>query len=186
MEKGFTGWLTESSTAFASKPFAYQSNRDAILACYHRRIVVGQILRGLNSPVHVAKPLYVRFDRVSNCWVLAAEWIQGRGIRPMDTDATRPRRVIRRFLGLEKQKSSQGRSEMSELLETMRVLEVQLRQCGLIGTGWQVSPAAMVSTANLLRVENQYTVIDLESGIPAYPRCQVPHRWNQECSFSTL
>ena len=49
----------------------------------------------------------------------------------------------------------------------MRVLEAQLRQCGLIGTGWQVSPAAMVSTANLLRVENQYTVIDLESGIPA-------------------
>ena len=169
VEKRFSpGWLTRIIYRICFQaPFAYQSNRDAILACYHRRIVVGQILRGLNSPVHVAKPLYVRFDRVSNCWVLAAEWIQGRGIRPMDTDATRPRRVIRRFLGLEKKKSSQGRSEMSELLETMRVLEVQLRQSGLIGTGWQVSPAAMVSTANLLRVENQYTVIDLESGIPA-------------------
>ena len=169
VEKRFTpGWLTRCIYRLSfQSPFAYQSNRNAILTAYYRRLVASQILAGLNFPSSIAAPLYVRFDRPSRSWVLAAEWIQGRGIRPTKAMPTRPGRITRRLFGIDTPDSANASSEMSEILNLMSRLEAVFRKCGLMGTGWQVSPNAMVSTANLLRESNQYTVIDLESGIPA-------------------
>ncbi|EMI27682.1 hypothetical protein [Rhodopirellula europaea] len=155
--------------AFAA-PFAYRSNRHAIQASFYRRRVVAGLLLRAGSDVRVAKPLYVRFDRPRQAWVLAAEWIEGRGpiVKGNDSD------------------------EMSQLVDTMRQLEDRLVGWGMHGSGWQVSPRALVSTANLLlrdrprlrlhdgsnsqagpdgellgRDRIEPTIIDLESGIPA-------------------
>ncbi|KLU01749.1 putative transmembrane protein [Rhodopirellula islandica] len=155
--------------AFAA-PFAYRSNRHAIHASFYRRRVVAGLLEREGSGVRVAKPLYVRFDRPRQAWVLAAEWIEGRGpiVKRDDSD------------------------EMSPLVGTMRQLEDRLVGWGMHGSGWQVSPRALVSTANLLisdrpglrlfdgsngqdesegdlpgRQRADLTIIDLESGIPA-------------------
>jgi hypothetical protein len=49
----------------------------------------------------------------------------------------------------------------------MLQLEQLLLDSGLVGSGWQVCPRAIVSTANLLRRQDRYVVIDLESGIPS-------------------
>jgi hypothetical protein len=155
--------------AFAA-PFAYRSNRHAIQACFYRRRVVAGLLQREGIDVHVAKPLYVRFDRPRQAWVLAAEWIEGRGP------------IVQ----------GNGSDEMSRLVGTMRQLEDRLVGWGMHGSGWQVSPRALVSTANLLLSDRprlrlydgkpspvepggggqgsdqaQFTVIDLESGIPA-------------------
>ena len=57
--------------------------------------------------------------------------------------------------------------EIAELLKLMQRLERLFIDSGLVGTGWQVCPRAIVSTANLLRTEQGYVAIDLESGIPS-------------------
>lgn len=169
VEKRFSpGWLTRFIYRIGfQSPFAYQSNRDAILTCYYRRLVVSQILKGLGESTAVASPLYVRFDQPSRSWVLAAEWIQGRGVRPANADHRRPLRWIQEKLGFSQRKATSPPAEIDELVHVMRKLESQLHHWGLSGTGWQVSPTAIVSTANLLRVNDRYITIDLESGIPA-------------------
>lgn len=169
VEKRFSpGWLTRLIYRIGfQSPFAYKSNQNAILTCYYRRLVVSQILKGLDSTTKVAKPLYVRFDSSTRSWVLAAEWIRGRGIRPATANPDRPLQWIRKKLRLQQHQDTQTTSEVDELVEVMKQLESKLHQCGLGGTGWQVSPQAIVSTANLLRVDNHYVAIDLESGIPA-------------------
>ena len=149
-------------------PFAYQSNRDAALACFYRRRVAAAILANSDVDVSIANPLYVRFDQERHSWVLAAEWIQGRGIKPAEPDGKR----FRRFLTRSNSDRPQPREEVKQLVETMHQLETVLDESGLVGSGWQVAPRAMVSTANLLRVDDRYTIIDLESGIPAV---LVPH-----------
>ncbi|KAA1260994.1 hypothetical protein LF1_35360 [Rubripirellula obstinata] len=158
--------------AFAA-PFAYQSNRHAILACFYRRRVASQMLAMADSPVQVAEPIYVRYDLPRQSWVLAARWVDGRGPIP-DLDQNPGSNG----------KSENTTSEMTELVAIMRQLEQDLIDCGLSGSGWQVAPKAMVSTANLLISEKQqlsifrddadegipskqHVVIDLESGIPA-------------------
>lgn len=143
-------------------PFAYQSNRDAILACYYRRRVASLVLTASDSQASVAEPLYVRFDQTDKAWVLAAEWVDGRGINPEPVDSQR----LRRWLG-RKDSPTSSPSEIQQIVNVMSELEDIFETCGLVGSGWQVAPRAMVSTANLLRVDDQYTVIDLESGIPA-------------------
>ena len=155
-------------------PFAYQSNRDAILACFYRRRVAAVVLANSNIDARIARPLYIRFDEDSRAWVLAAEWIQGRGIKPAPADAGA---VRRRFFGSRaKQQTATPQptepAEIDTLVSTMHELEAMLDVCGLVGSGWQVAPRALVSTANLLRVEGRFTIIDLESGIPAV---LVPH-----------
>ncbi len=169
VEKRFTpGFLTRLIYRIGfQSPFAYQTNCDAILACFYRRLVVNLILQGTKAPVSVARPLYVRFDQPTRSWVLAAEWIQGRGIRPAVADPNRPLNRIKSIFRVVGHDHKQSQSEVDELVEIMGQLESQLNDCGLNGTGWQVSPHAIVSTANLLRVRTRYTVIDLESGIPA-------------------
>lgn len=150
-------------------PFAYQSNRDAVLACYYRRRVAAAVLAGSDIEVSIASPLYVRFDPTDRAWVLAAEWIDGRGIKPAQPDMSR----VRRWLWAGRQGSEprgepeKEPEEIEALVNTMRGLETLLADCGLVGSGWQVAPRAMVSTANLLRCNERYTIIDLESGIPA-------------------
>ncbi|MEM9366284.1 MAG: hypothetical protein AAGD07_09815 [Planctomycetota bacterium] len=155
--------------AFAA-PFAYQSNRHAIRACFYRRRVVAARLQQTRADVRVALPLYLRYCQRRGAWVLGSQWIEGRGP------------VIGRESG----------GEMARLISQMRDIENDLVDLGLYGTGWQVSPGAMVSTANLLVVETpsptrtdgsqscaktaairsgndclKSVIIDLESGIPA-------------------
>ncbi|MGI9473058.1 MAG: hypothetical protein ACR2NZ_16070 [Rubripirellula sp.] len=149
-------------------PFAYQSNRDAILACFYRRRVAAAVLANSGIDAKIATPLYIRFDEDSQAWVLAAEWIQGRGIKPAPADGAR----VRRGLLSTQPKTPREPAEIDTLVSTMHQLEGMLDDCGLVGSGWQVAPRALVSTANLLRIDNQYTIIDLESGIPAV---LVPH-----------
>ena len=153
-----TRWIYRA--AFAS-PFAYQSNRDAILASYYRRRVAAAVLATGETEVDIAEPLYVRYCDEDHCWVLAATWIDGRGIRPLPVD----RRRIRRWFRREQQQTPIA--EVDQLVTKMQAAEERLIECGLAGSGWQVAPRALVSTANLLRQANRYTIIDLESGIPA-------------------
>lgn len=169
-----TRWIYR--IAFAA-PFAYQSNQHAIHASFYRRRVASELLDaqaicgGVPSRVDVALPAYVRFDQARKAWVLAAEFIEGRGPIPCAFA----------------DKDSQVADEMSDLIGQMRQVESQLIQWGLVGSGWQVSPGAWVSTANLLipahpklqlftahgetaksaSAKSRYTIIDLESGIPA-------------------
>lgn len=145
-------------------PFAYQSNRDAILACFYRRRVAAAVLANSNIDAKIARPLYIRFDKDSKAWVLAAEWIQGRGIKPAPADAAA---VRSRFSWSRAKSQTTPPAEIDTLVSTMHELEAMLDVCGLVGSGWQVAPRALVSTANLLRVDGRYTIIDLESGIPA-------------------
>lgn len=163
VEKVFApGLLTRTLYRLSfQSPFAYQSNRDAILACFYRRRVAEAAIAGSDISASVASPLYVRYDQATDAWVLAAEWIVGRGIKPADADPLRIRRRLSNTAG------EAAHEEIDELVDTMSRLEKMLSQCGLVGSGWQVDPRALVSTANLLRVNNEYTIIDLESGIPA-------------------
>ncbi|MCG8651828.1 MAG: hypothetical protein MI861_18455 [Pirellulales bacterium] len=166
VEKVFSpGLLTRSIYRISFQaPFAYQSNADAILACFYRRRVAAAVLAASDTDVGIARPLYVRFDQQHRCWVLAAEWIDGRGIKPAPPDTSR---IKRRFRNDASGPASDSMDEIDELVQKMHQLEELFAQSGLVGSGWQVAPKALVSTANLLRVGDRYTIIDLESGIPA-------------------
>ena len=148
-------------------PFAYQDNADAILASFYRRRVAASIVQAMIPEARVAQPLYVRWDQQSGAMVLASEFIRGRGITPAAADPRMLRRLAARLLGRGEQVSPAPAGEISELLDLMTRLETLLVQCGLTGSGWQVCKRAMVSTANLLRTDNGYVVVDLESGIPS-------------------
>lgn len=153
--------------------FAYRSSTDAIQACFYRRRVAAAVVRVSGEEAQVAAPLYVRWDRESRAMVLGSEYIAGRGIAPPPADLSRMRRWFgQRFGRLIGAASSRkipatATDEMGELLPQMRRLENALVDAGLTGSGWQVCARAIVSTANLLRIGNSYTIVDLESGIPA-------------------
>lgn len=142
-------------------PFAYRDNRNAILTAYYRRRIAAEIFRRSNLPVSVAQSRYVRFDEQANAWVLGADWIQGRGIRP--APPARPH--------LKNKKSGTpnktDKPEIQQRIEIMRQAGDFLHHAGLGGSVWQIDPAAMVSTANMLRVDDQHVIVDLESGMPA-------------------
>jgi hypothetical protein len=145
-------------------PFGYQNSEDAILACFYRRRVADALIRVFVPETRVATPLYARWDADSGAYALGSELIQGRGIRPGPVN----HRALRNLLPWTSS-SSEDRSpeEIDQLLDLMHRLESLLRESGLVGSGWQVSKAAVVSTANLLRTDDGYVVVDLESGIPA-------------------
>jgi hypothetical protein len=149
VEKVFNpGWLTRTIYRLSFfAPFAYQFNRSAIMACFFRRRVAAEVLRRRAVDVGVAAPLYVRFDPNAPGWVLAAEHVDGRGVRPASRGEIHP--------------------EIDQLVAVMRQARDALVDAGLTGSGWQIDPRAMVSTANLLRRNDRYTIVDLESGIPA-------------------
>ena len=144
--------------------FPYQTSHHAILACYHRRRVASKLIKALVPDVRIAEPLYVRWDDQASAFVLAAEFIEGRGIRPA---AARPDRIRSKIFASTAEPQIQAVEEIDQLLDVMSRLETMLQQSGLVGSGWQVSKAAVVSTANLLKTETGYVVVDLESGIPA-------------------
>ena len=144
--------------------FPYQTSHHAILACYHRRRVASKLIKALVPDVRIAEPLYVRWDDQASAFVLAAEFIEGRGIRPA---AARPDRIRSKIFASAAEPQIQAVEEIDQLLDVMSRLETMLQQSGLVGSGWQVSKAAVVSTANLLKTETGYVVVDLESGIPA-------------------
>lgn len=148
-------------------PFAYQDNADAILASFYRRRVAAAIVQAMLPEARVAQPLYVRWDRQSRALVLASEFIRGRGIIPAAADPSMLRRLAARLFGRGEQGTPAPAAEIDSLLDLMTRLETLLVQCGLTGSGWQVCTRAMVSTANLLRTDTGYVVVDLESGIPS-------------------
>lgn len=148
-------------------PFAYQDQADAILAAFYRRRVAAAIVHAFAPEASVAKPLYVRWDEESQAMVLASEFIQGRGIIPQDVDPWMTRRWLAARLRMRGMVPPAPPEEINELLGLMTRLEDLLVDCGLTGSGWQVCKRAQVSTANLLRTERGYVVIDLESGIPS-------------------
>ncbi|MFH1018575.1 MAG: hypothetical protein V1798_10415 [Pseudomonadota bacterium] len=138
--------------AFFGAPFPYGVNRDAALACLYRRHVAEALLEA-EERCRVAKALYVR-QCAGGHWVLGTEWIQGRPVAP-----PKPR-------GGPEGGGEPG--EMRGLLRQMKAMEKCLLRSGLIGSGWQVATAALVSTANLLRTQGrEFVLVDLESGIPA-------------------
>lgn len=147
--------------------FAYQTCQNAILASFYRRRVASAIVEGMGDGIRVAEPLYVRWDIEAQAFVLAAEFIRGRGILPQAPDPYSMRRWLARWVQRKDRYPERPGQEITELLETMSKLETLFRQCGLEGCGWQVCKRAMVSTANLIRTASGYIVVDLESGIPA-------------------
>lgn len=176
-----TRWIYRASF---QAPFAYQNNIHAIQASFYRRRVAAAIVTASEIDASVAAPLYVRYCEVHRAWVLAAQWIDGRGIRPAPANPGRCFQFANRLLGKKTscassiandQNSAQRNgaqqqpcgSEISELVSLMNQIESVLITSGLVGSGWQVSPRAMVSTANLLRTGDGYTIVDLESGIPS-------------------
>lgn len=185
VEKVFCpGLLTRSiyRVCFQSA-FAYQYNQDAILASFYRRRIVWAITRAFMPEVGVARPLYVRWDPSSKAMVLASDYVAGRGILPQQLDPYMLRRWLHKkatgkncdnLLALEsKGEADSGNippsphEEIDELLDVMQRFESLLLESGLVGTGWQVCKRAVVSTANLLRTEEGYVSVDLESGIPS-------------------
>ncbi len=168
VEKVFRpGLLTRTiyRAAFQS-PFAYQDNAAAICASYYRRRVAAAIIKALAPEARVAMPLYVRWDAQSQAMVLASEFIRGRGVTPAPVDSKMIRRGITGLYS-KPETSDETPPEIDQLVGLMTKLETLLVNSGMVGSGWQVCKRAMVSTANLLRTENGYVVVDLESGIPS-------------------
>ena len=147
-------------------PFAYQHSREAVLACYYRRRVAFAIMKAMVPSVRIAPALYVRFDRECEAWVLRTQFVRGRGVLPAASDPY----MVRRWLYERFESRRLGTSppqEIDELLEVMTEVEELFRSTGLTGSGWQVCKRALVSTANFLRTDKGYVLVDLESGIPA-------------------
>jgi len=167
VEKVFRpGWLTRGIyRGLLQAPFPYQQCDDAVLACYYRRRLAARLTKAMVPQVQVAEPLYVRWDDETRALILGSELAQGRGIRPALADAQKLRRALQQ--GLADDGSPTPPDETKNLLAVMRRLESLFQECGLIGSGWQVSPAAIVATSNFLRTRSGYTLVDLESGIPA-------------------
>ncbi len=162
------GWLTRAIYRCAFQaPFAYQASQDAVLACFYRRRVAARLVKVLLPETAVSEPLYVRWDKQRRAYVLGCQLIQGRGIRPASVDTGMLQRVVRHLFGLRLPETDRTPAEIEQLLILMEKLEALFRECGLIGSGWQVSISAMVSTANLLKTPSGYVLVDLESGIPA-------------------
>ncbi len=164
------GLLTRSIYRAAYQTsFAYQHNADAIRACFYRRRVAAAIVEAMIPEARVARPLYVRWDEATQALVLASEFIEGRGIVPQDVDPQMMRRWMSQRFSKDAalQPAQEKPEEIAELLSLMTRLESLLIECGLTGSGWQVCKRAMVSTANLLKTDSGYVVVDLESGIPS-------------------
>lgn len=169
VEKVFRpGYLTRLIYRIAFQaPFAYQHNADAIQATFYRRRAAAAIVETMLPEAKVAQPLYVRWDHQAQALVLASEYIRGRGIVPAPVDSNMIRRWFASLFRKSSSVSMAPAEEIHELLDLMTRLEALLIQCGLTGSGWQVCKRAMVSTANLLRTDSGYVVVDLESGIPS-------------------
>ena len=148
-------------------PFAYQWCDEAIVASFYRRRVAAVVVEALLPTVRVARPLYVRWDKGASAFVLGTEFVNGRGIIPQGVDRYVLRRGFARLLRTKRRWPLPPPEEVKQLLTTMDELEHLFRECGLVGSGWQVCKRALVSTANFRRSKQGYVLVDLESGIPA-------------------
>ena len=151
------------SSCFQS-PFPYSTLLDSALCCMYRRMVARKILtwdRPDRDPL-VADALYARLDQNSPgppVPVLGTYFIDGIGLRPPLPEP--------RFLK-KPDPSKPVNAEVGRLIALMRSMENRFIESGLVGSGWQVSRAALVTTANfLMTAEGRFYCVDLESGIPA-------------------
>jgi hypothetical protein len=161
---------------FFQSPFPYRLSEDAILSCLHRRKVAAKLMQFHDIDLAVAAPYYVRWDEESGAFVLGAEFIEGVGLQVVPTDSRRVRRFFANYIarplklliGRPCPKVPGVPSEAKRLVAGMRRAEGVFRRCGLVGSGWQVSPLALVSTANFIRKKDGgYVLVDIESGIPS-------------------
>ena len=156
-------------------PFPYRASQDAVLAAYYRRKVVAKLLRFAGLDAGIADAAYVRWSEADKAFVLGSEFIAGTGLRVDEVDSRGLRRVawnwavapLLRLCGKQADPEPAPHSEAKHLVALMHRIEALLRQAGLVGAGWQVSPRALVSTANLLHDGTRYVIVDVESGIPA-------------------
>ena len=145
--------------AFGS-PFAYAKNSHAVRAAFYRRRVAAAGFRIAGIPVDVAMARYIRFDREHQAWVLAADYVQGCG--PIPHSVADP-----------DHRSASDLGDWQRWSHAMRSACRVLGEMGLYGSTWQVDPAAIVTPANLLCRRDtpvgasRWTVVDLESGMPA-------------------
>src|SRR5262249_9188190 len=112
-------------------PFAYQTCQQAILTTFYRRRVASAIVDATGIEARVAEPLYVRWDNDSASFVLASEFIRGRGIVPQPSDPYSLRRWFARWVGKADRYPAKPREEITELLDVMDELEALFRECGL-------------------------------------------------------
>jgi hypothetical protein len=156
-------------------PFPYRASQDGVLAAYYRRKVVAKLLRFAGLEAGIADASYVRWSEADKAFVLGAEFIAGTGLRVDDVDSRGLRRGVwnwavaplLRLFGKQADSEPAPDSEAKRLVALMHRIEALLRQAGLVGAGWQVSPRALVSTGNLLHNGTRYVIVDVESGIPA-------------------
>ena len=163
VEKVFRpGLLTRLIYALAFQaPFGYRYNEAAIITAFYRRRVVRALLAAHDIPLRISNALYYRWSEDDSAFILGTEYVAGPGLQvnPVNTHMVRSR--------FTRQSNKRPPTDYEILLPAMRRLERLLRDCGLVGSGWQVCPAAIVSTANFIRCKDEFWVIDLESGIPA-------------------
>ena len=163
VEKVFRpGLLTRLIYALAFQaPFGYRYNAAAIITAFYRRRVARALLAAHDIPLRISNALYYRWSEDDSAFILGTEYVAGPGLQvnPVNTHMVRSR--------FTRQSNKRPPTDYEILLPAMRRLERLLRDCGLVGSGWQVCPAAIVSTANFIRCKDEFWVIDLESGIPA-------------------
>jgi hypothetical protein len=163
VEKVFCpGWLTRCIYFLAFQaPFGYRFNQAAIITAFYRRRVVRSLVTYFELPIEVSNALYYRWSAKDQAFVLGTEYVPGRGLQVDPVNDRMLRSLLRR------RTDSQPDTDCSQLLPDMRRLERRLQKCGLVGSGWQTSPAALVSTANFIKRDDRFWLIDIESGIPA-------------------
>ncbi len=163
VEKVFRpGLLTRFIYALAFQaPFGYRYNEAAIITAFYRRRVVRALLAAHDIPLRISNALYYRWSEADRAFVLGTEYVPGSGLQVNPVNEHMVRSLFTR------QSNKRPPTDYEILLPAMRRFERLLRDCGLVGSGWQVCPAAIVSTANFIRCKGEFWVIDLESGIPA-------------------
>gem|GEM_PF-2803983 len=170
------GWLTRFIYwCFFQSPFPYSLSFDAISACLHRRKTAEKFLEARGVDIGMAPAYYIRWDEKERAFALGTEFIKGVGLQVSPADSRIFRRFVhnyavrpvKRLSGRKCPKETGERSEASRLVSRMKQAERLFRESGLIGTGWQVSPGALVATANFIKNDSRYVLIDIESGIPS-------------------
>lgn len=118
----------------------YRRNYHASRTAFHRRNALALLSEFWFGEQMVAKAVYTRFDEEADSYVLAAEFVDGRGYEHKDNDAIRL------------------------LWDFTR----RMHESGFTGSTWQVNPRMAVTTANIrISKDGRPVLIDLESAMPA-------------------
>src|SRR5262245_22334769 len=129
VEKVFRpGLLTRAIYRIAFQaPFAYQTCEHAILASFYRRRVAGAIALAMKAGARVAEPYYVRWDAKTQSFVLACEYIRGRGILPQPLDSHSMRRWLASWVRQHDRFPAPASEEICDLMARMTKLESLFR-----------------------------------------------------------